>query len=137
MEAHRLRDERNRQLFRVLNGIFLVMFIVAAAVQYNDADGLLWALIYGYAVLLCLMAYEGKFSATALVVTLAYLLGFAFTVPGWGLDTVALLKEPKMSSIEVEQAREAFGLLICAFWTGVLSFVWYRKRKKLLKMSEE
>lgn len=36
---------------RIVNGVFCVLMVLFAAVQYNDPDALLWASIYGLAAL--------------------------------------------------------------------------------------
>ena len=37
-----------------------VLFLIAAALQYNDPDPLRWMAIYGLAVLACLLALAGR-----------------------------------------------------------------------------
>jgi hypothetical protein len=106
----------------------LAIFLLSCAVQYNDPDPGLWIAYYGYAALVTLLAFTGRYTLLAPIGLLGYLIGFAYYLPGWNLDTVLLLREPKMSNERVELAREAFGLLICAGWMAVLTWKWWRAR---------
>lgn len=114
--------------FRIANGVMLAVFLLSCAVQYNDPDPVLWILFYGYAALVTLLAITGRYTVLAPIGLIGYLVGFAYYLPGWELDTIFLLREPKMSNERVELAREAFGLLICAVWMAVLSWKWWRTR---------
>lgn len=115
---------------KIANGIMVLVFLLSILVQVNDPDPLLWIFYYAVATLITAYAFFQRYTCLAAVAALAYFGGFACYVPGWGIDTVLLLREPKMSSIDVELAREAFGLLICALWMSVLTWVWYRRRTK-------
>ncbi len=113
---------------RIANSVMLVVFLSCIAVQYNDPDPIRWVAYYAVASLFALLAIAKIYTGFAAVAALAFFGGFAYYTPGWGLDTLELLSEPKMSSKEVELAREAIGLLICAVWMSVLAYVWYRRR---------
>ncbi|MCH8217143.1 MAG: transmembrane 220 family protein [Planctomycetes bacterium] len=114
----------------IANSIMLALFLLAAVLQYNDPDPLLWICYYGVAATFTGAALFRRYHWFAGVAALAFYAGFVCTSPGWGIDTLLLLKEPKMSSTRVELAREAFGLLLCAFWMSVLTWVWFRRRAK-------
>ncbi len=112
------------------NSVMLIAFLLSAVVQYNDPDPWRWIFYYGVAAVLTMFALARRYHWFAGVAAFAFYGGFVYCVPGWGIDTLLLLKEPKMSSIRVELAREAFGLLVCALWMSVLTWVWFRRRAK-------
>ena len=114
---------------RIVHVIFLAIFLLCIAVQYNDPDALLWMLIYGFAAVLTGLAIAGKTTFLAIVGLAGYVGGFIVLIPGWDVDTFILLGELKMTSQNVEVAREAVGLLVCGVWMGVLSLLWLRKRR--------
>ena len=115
-------------MLRVLNIIMLFVFLLSAAVQYNDPDGWLWIIYYAVAAVITAFAIANRYTPLAALAAIAYYIGAAWYLPAWSSDTVLLLREPKMSSPDVELARESFGLLICAVWMTVLAVVWYRRR---------
>ncbi|MCH7917891.1 MAG: transmembrane 220 family protein [Planctomycetes bacterium] len=117
----------------IANSIMLALFLLAAVLQYNDPDPLLWICYYGVAAAFTGAALLRRYHWFAGVVALAFYAGFVYTSPGWGIETLLLLKEPKMSSSRVELAREAFGLLLCAFWMSVLTWVWFCRRGKMFE----
>jgi hypothetical protein len=118
-------------ILRILNAIMLILFALSIAVQYNDPDGLLWMAIYGYALVVTAMALFNRYTLLAPLGVIAYLLGFAILMPTWNPGAIAeLLSQPKMVNHDVELAREALGLLICAGWLSVLSTVWWRRSRE-------
>ena len=114
----------------IANRIMLAIFLFSAALQYNDPDPWIWMFYYVTAAAVTLLAIRKRPTWLAGVAAIAFYAGFAYCMPGWDLDSILLLRDPKMSSIEVELAREAFGLLICAVWMSVLTFMWYRGKGK-------
>ena len=46
---------------KAFNYFFCAVFIVFAALQYNDPDPYLWIPIYLYAAVLCYLAAKGRF----------------------------------------------------------------------------
>jgi hypothetical protein len=117
-------------VLRILNAIMILLFALSIAVQVNDPDPLLWMLIYGYALLVTAMALFNRYTVLAPIGMIAYLIGWAIEMPTWNPAEIAhLLTQPKMTTNNVEIAREALGLLICAAWLLVLTIVWWRRRK--------
>lgn len=112
---------------RVLNIVMLLIFVLCIIVQFNDPDPIAWVLAYGYAVVVTGMAAANRYTVLAGIGVPLYLVGVVYYMPGWSVDSLLLLREPKMSSLDVELAREAFGLLICACWMGLLAFVGYKR----------
>ncbi|MCC6144115.1 MAG: transmembrane 220 family protein [Candidatus Hydrogenedentes bacterium] len=116
-------------ILRTLNAIMIVLFGLSIAVQYNDPDALLWMAIYAYAFVMTTMAFFNRYTILAPLGMIAYLIGWAVNMPTWNPAEIAhLLSQPKMSTNDVEVAREALGLLICGGWMAVLAVVWWRRK---------
>ncbi|MCI0433208.1 MAG: transmembrane 220 family protein [Gemmatimonadetes bacterium] len=106
-----------------MSNVMGVLFLFGAAVQYNDPDPWRWIAIWAAAALACFLSAAGR-SVRALeaVVCLAAAIWSAALLPGV-IGRVApseLFEQFEMESIVIEQAREAFGLLIIALWMLVL-----------------
>lgn len=106
------------------------VFVLCIAVQYNDPDALQWSAYYAYGLIVTVASFFRPVVVPAAIGVVGYVIGFAYYLPGWSFDTVMLLREPKMSSEDVELAREAFGLLICAVWLAVLAVYEYRVKHR-------
>ena len=52
---------------RVFNWFFIVVFIIFAALQYNDPDPYIWVPIYLYAAFLCWLSIRKKILSGSLV----------------------------------------------------------------------
>jgi Transmembrane family 220, helix len=106
---------------KIFNFFFVFVFIVFAALQYNDPDPYIWMPLYLYAALLCWFAVKKKFYPKA------YWLGFAvygayavykiFDQNGledWITKHHAqnLAATMKAETPWVEESREFFGLVI-------------------------
>ena len=116
----------------------IALLSLCVVVQYNDPDGVLWMLIYGYGLTVTTMAYFEKYTILSALGAVGYFLGFAYVVPSWDWDTLTLLARPKMDSDDVELAREGFGMLIAGAWLVVLAVVGHlRKTKNELSESPE
>ena len=89
---------------RALFFILTLVLVSFAAVQYNDPDGWLWALTYLYAASVLFLTFLKRNTAwLAWLGASGFLTGFFYLMP-----TI------QTNWIEIETAREAFGLLICA-----------------------
>ena len=117
--------------FRILNGLMALLFLLAVAVQYNDPDPIRWMLLYGAAmVVAAVVAIKGYIPMMAPVVVCAVALV-------WGVYWAVTSGTPfalyehmfdawEMKNTAIEEAREASGLLIVAFWMAVIA-VWSRR----------
>ena len=89
------------------------VFSLAAALQYNDPDPLIWVLIYLVAATICVLAFADRVPAIVpLMVSSLYFVGCAF------LATRVIGQQPWFD----EMGREMFGLLMAGLWldlTGV------------------
>lgn len=111
------------KLFKLLNYLFLALFVASVIVQYNDPDPWVWMAIYGLAAVACLVAIKQPAQWRLSVVLLLGTLLWAATIAPRVLGRVAfgeLFEAWEMKDLRVEEAREFGGLLIVAAWMLVL-----------------
>jgi len=107
---------------KILAVTFGLLFLLFAAFQYNDPDPEVWVPIYGAAAVACFMAYVG-------VARWWFFVGMAllYLVAAWYQHPPVfegfMFSEVGMRSLNVELAREAGGLLICALAMGSLAWL--------------
>lgn len=115
------------------NIIMAILFIVFAALQYNDPDPLLWISLYLYAAYLCINRYRGKYQprgyALAFMVYAIYAVYLFFDRNGvlsWINDHHAesLVTSMKAEKPWIEESREFGGLVILMITMGIN---WKRK----------
>ena len=99
---------------------FGLLFVLFAGFQYNDPDPEIWIPIYGLAAAACFMAYVGLgrwwfFVAMALMYVVAAVYQWPPKFEGF------LFSEVGMRSLNIELAREAGGLSICAVVMALLA----------------
>lgn len=103
------------------NIIMAVLFIVSAALQYNDPDPLLWISLYGYGAYLCINRFRGKYQPRGYALAImvysiyaAYLFIDKNGVLSWLKDHHAesLVTTMKAEKPWIEETREFGGLLI-------------------------
>lgn len=109
-------------VFRVLNGLMMILFATAAAVQYNDSDPALWMAIYGAAALCCALFLVGQGPRwVAATLSGAYALGGLYLLARvFGLTGFLDPTGQEMMGV-TEPGREMVGLLLTAGWTGALA----------------
>jgi hypothetical protein len=121
---------------KIFNLIFCILFILFAALQYNDPDPYIWIPIYGYAAVLCWMAFKGRYFPKAYLFGILVYLGYAvylfFEKDGvydWLTvhNASTITGSMKAEAPWVEDAREFFGLLILIV---VLGIDWWYARKR-------
>ncbi len=105
---------------KTLSAIFGLLFVLFAALQYNDPDPEVWIPIYGLAAIACFMAYAGVgrwwfFTAMAVMYVVAAMYQWPPKFEGF------LFSEVGMRSMNIEMAREAGGLAICAVIMGLIA----------------
>ncbi len=111
---------------RVISAIMALMFLFGLVVQYNDPDPLPWVAIYGAAALASLAAARGHVARWLPgLVALISIVWSAALLPGvaGAVRFTEMFEEFEMKSVQIEQAREGFGLLIIALWMVVLFIV--------------
>lgn len=108
-----------KTFFKVLAIVFGVLFLVSAGLQYNDPDPLVWVTIWGLSGLIALAcAFDKVPSAVPLFVGVAALIGFFYTYP----EKFEGFEIGEGDIKNIEEGREAFGLLIIAIVMLVLAF---------------
>lgn len=96
-------------LFKIFAIVFGILFLVAAALQYNDPDPLVWITIWGLAGAITIgYAFNRVQFPVPLVAGIAALIGFFYCYPEKFKGFVIGQGDIK----NIEEGREAFGLLI-------------------------
>ena len=122
---------------KIFNGIFVLVFILFAAVQYNDPDPYLWIPIYLYPAVLCYWEVKQKpinkkaYWAGFLVFG-AYAIYKMFDTNGiidWIKfhDATSIASTMKAEKPWVEESREFFGLVIIL---GVMAINYFRAKQR-------
>ena len=106
---------------KFFNLFFFIVFVLFAAVQYNDTDPYLWIPIYLYAAVLCWLAFRNKYYIGAvwlgIILFGAYAIYLFFAVDGV-LDWIQKHNEENIAASMkatkpwIEETREFFGLII-------------------------
>lgn len=108
---------------RIVNLVFLALFVLSVVVQYNDPDPLRWMLMYGGAAAACIIAmYRPVPRLLTSTVAVLAVVWIALLMPRV-LGQVSLgemFREAGMATMAIEEGREAIGLLLVALWMGVL-----------------
>jgi hypothetical protein len=128
------RQGRGTVAFRVANTVVGALFLLGAAVQWNDPDPLRWMLIYTAAAAAALLAATGRIRrGMAAAVAVVALLWAGSLAPGvlGRVRMGELVEEWEMKDTRVEEAREMYGLLLIAAWMGVLTAAGLRRRAAL------
>ena len=122
---------------KIFNILFSILFLIFAALQYNDPDPYIWIPIYLYGAICCWQAAKNKFYPRAylfgILVLTAYALYLFFTNDGV-LDWIQkhhgenIATSMKAETPWIEDTREFFGLLIVI--AVILINFFYAKKKK-------
>ena len=105
--------------FKIFGFTFAVLFLVAAVLQYNDPDPVVWMLIWGLAAIISFLFARNKLSFTVpLLLGILGLIGFMYLYPSdfQGFN----LNDGDIKTVEL--GREAFGLLIISVVMLVFAF---------------
>jgi hypothetical protein len=107
-----------RTIWMMLNVLFAVLFLFAAVVQYNDPDPLPWMLIYGAAIVACLLVLRrSRAWIVPAAIALCALVWAGLLAPAaQGVRFRDMFAEFEMRDAGIEVAREVFGLLIIGAW---------------------
>jgi hypothetical protein len=124
---------------RIFNFIFFIIFVLFAAVQYNDPDPYVWIPIYGYGAVLCFLAFRSKYYPSAyllgIIVYAAYA-GFKLLEPDGVWDWITkhqmqnIADSMKATTPWVEETREFFGLMILVV-VFLIDYFYSRQRLEL------
>ena len=108
-------------VLKVFNIFFCIVFILFAAVQYNDPDPYVWMPIYLYTAILCWLAFRNKYFPGAYLLGIAVYAAYAiykfFDQNGvWDWMTkhhaTNIAGTMKAEQPWIEETREFFGLVI-------------------------
>ena len=108
-----------------LNGLFLVAYLLSAAVQFNDPDALIWIAIYLAAAVMCFARWRRRLpkwlAPLLLAISLVWIGSLLPSIVG-KVSPAEIVESISMQTRAVEEAREIGGLLLVAIWAGVLSW---------------
>ncbi|GGI27991.1 transmembrane 220 family protein [Pedobacter mendelii] len=122
---------------KIFNLVFCILFLVSAALQYNDPDPYIWAPIYLYGAWLCYQAFIGKYNLKAYlfgigiyVVYALYLLFDKTGVLNWyeEHDAESIVQSMKAIKPWIEETREFGGLIILIVVLSI-NYFFYRKSR--------
>ena len=118
------------RVFRVANRTMAVLFLICAAIQFNDPDPLRWAAIYGAAGFACLAAGRFRYSwplpSGVGLLALVWAAWLSPILPQVRLRDLGRTMHAETPSIEL--GRELLGLVIVLGWMVVLVVDSRRKR---------
>ncbi len=126
---------------KVFNIFFCIVFILFAAVQYNDPDALKWIALYLYTAILCWFAFRNKFYPMAYLIGIAvyglYAIYKIFDANGlidWMTKHHAenIAETMKAEKPWIEESREFFGLIILIV-VLLIDYFYAKRRLKLNK----
>ena len=112
--------------------LLAILFVLFAALQYNDSDPYIWIPVYTYAAAICFLAFRGRQFRGALLAGIIFCLAFAIFlfldkdgVLSWVRDHQAesLVQTMKATKPWIEQSREFGGLLIVILALGMNYFL--------------
>jgi hypothetical protein len=125
---------------KVFNIIFCLVFILFAALQYNDPDPYIWMPIYLYTAALCWLAFRShylpKAYITGIVVYAIYAIYKVFDANGL-IDWITIhnaqniAETMKAQKPWIEESREFFGLVILI---AVLLIDYFYAKRKIRKV---
>ena len=118
-------------LMKITAIFFGLVFLLFSYFQFNDPDPQVWIPLYSAAALACYMAYRELWPAWVFYgMAAAYAVGVVLQWPAAyeGIFFGGLA----MKSLNIELARESFGLAICA---AVMAFLgWGASRAKAIQL---
>lgn len=106
------------------------MFVVSAAVQWNDPDPLAWIGLYGLAAVLAGAAARGRVPLAANLAAFAlFILLTALWLPSLETARAEAFTSVQMKASRDEEPRETVGLALAAVWSLVQSREAWRQRR--------
>ncbi|MBO9154565.1 transmembrane 220 family protein [Chitinophaga sp. GCM10012297] len=133
---------------KIFNVVFAVLFVLFAALQWNDPDPYIWMPIYLYGAVFCGLAAAGNYYKGwylfGIVACLGYAVSLFFAKDGvlsWATEHHAenIAGAMKASTPWIEDTREFFGLFIIIV-VLLVNFVYIsqkrakKMRKKMMKI---
>ncbi|MEO6220430.1 MAG: transmembrane 220 family protein [Ginsengibacter sp.] len=127
---------------KIFNIVFVIIFILFAAVQYNDPDPYVWMIIYLYAAFLCFRAVQRKYNRVLYFTGLAgyvsygaWLLFDKTGVLNWAREhhSENIVQTMHATKPWIEETREFFGLVIVIV-VLLINMFWLSKRNSNNKL---
>jgi hypothetical protein len=111
---------------RVFAFLLVLLFLGFAAVQYNDPDPYLWIPIYLFPAVVSAMIFTGR-RVPPLLLMLGTVVFLVFSYFQWPAHWEGVALKNGMKDINIEEGREALGLIICAatlllYWVYLTRF---------------
>ena len=117
----------------VFFGLSALIFLLFAFWQWNDPDPEIWVSIYVFAAVMSALAAFGRYSVLLLVTAaVAALLGALYYFPSSVGDWISQewqQADLSMKTMDMEEARESFGLLIVSVILGIEAWVGWRRNR--------
>lgn len=137
-----------KSFMKIFNIFFCLVFILFAALQYNDPDPYIWMPIYLYTAVLCVLAARKKFYRGAYLIGILVYLIYAtylffdkYGVMDWAVNHQAenIAQTMKATKPWIEETREFFGLFILIIvllvnYTYASQRMMKKTRKKMMKI---
>ncbi|AIZ63593.1 hypothetical protein PK28_07630 [Hymenobacter sp. DG25B] len=105
---------------RVLAFLLVILFLGFAAVQYNDPDPYLWIPVYLFPAIVSALIFTGR-RVSPWLLALGAGVFLVFSYFQWPAHWEGVALKNGMKDINIEEGREALGLIICA---AVLLLYW-------------
>lgn len=117
--------------FRLAAAVMTALFVVSAALQWNDPDPAYWIAIYGVSALLAARAAQRQLPFVPNVAALVVFALLALrALPDLLGARSSAFTQWEMRDAGAEAAREAGGLWICALWSGLQTAFAFRARPR-------
>lgn len=122
---------------KAFNIIFIVIFIIFAALQYNDPDPYIWMPIYLYGACLCYLAIKKKYNPVLYIIGFVAYGGYALYlffdktgVLDWAEEhnSENIVQTMKATKPWIEETREFGGLLILII-VMIINIIYLRRKK--------
>ena len=128
---------------KIVNIFFVTLFLLSAALQYNDPDPYIWMPLYLYGAWLCYTAIKNQYNpflyTIGLVVYILYALFFLLdkdvTLDWWlQRDGESIMQSMKATKPWIEKTRELLGLasLIAALAINMYRLSKIKKQKLII-----
>lgn len=113
-----------RTVWRLLDAVFALLFVLAVIVNLNDPDPIAWVLIYAAAAWTSFLAVLGRPSRALASAVAAVALLWAATIVPRVVGKVPfgdMFAAWEMQNAGVEESREMYGLLLIALWMATIA----------------
>lgn len=123
---------------KAVNIFFIVLFVVSAALQYNDPDPYVWMPLYLYGAFLGYQALQQKYQPAFYYIGLLVYCSYAFFlffdkagVKNWMDEhhSENLVQTMKATKPWIEETREFFGLVLLIMCL-ILNMIWLSPKRR-------